>query len=310
MIGGLIGVLAFVFVAIVVVSALLRPDEKRDPVSPIAQPTATETTTTQPPTRPTAQPTKVDPTSQPTSGPVRALNRSVKNNTLYRAGTLAQPKCPAGNVNIYRHAQLKALILKTSKCMDRAWAPALAKVGIRWTPPRWVIAQGKGRGPCGVFPPAGSVVPYYCPSNKTIYVSTSAVAKGYGVLGSWHGIITSMMGHEYGHHVQQLSGISDSWWQQMLATRSQSARLALTRRHELQATCFGGIFMRSVAASYPIPAARRDQLLTAYSYLGDQPGGPRDHGSTRNNAMWFRQGYMRPRPYQCNTWVMAASYVS
>ncbi|MFC0865586.1 neutral zinc metallopeptidase [Sphaerimonospora cavernae] len=307
-IGGLTGVLAFVFVAIVVASAVLKSAQRHDPVSPIALPTSTFDPTSKPSTsKPKSRPTGKDSTSDK---PAVTLNRGLKNNTVYRAGSLAQPNCPAGNASIYNHAQFKTLILKTGKCMGQAWAPALKRVGIEWRPPGYMIAQRRGRGACGDYPSPGSNVPYYCPSNSTIYASTSAMAEEYGPLSSWNGVIISMMGHEYGHHVQHLTGISESWWRRYQESSSRSGQLALTRRHELQATCFGAMFMRAVSRSYPVTVARRDTLLWAYGHLGDPPGGPRDHGSTRSNARWFRQGYTRPKAYQCNTWVMGSSYVS
>ncbi|MBE3011060.1 neutral zinc metallopeptidase [Microbispora sp. NEAU-D428] len=312
-VGALLGVLALVFVLVVVVSALAGLSDHDETVSPVAIPTFTfspfpsdeATRDTEPTRKPTSKPT-----SQPTTRPTPVLNRTTKNNTVYRAGSLAKTNCRAGNASIYNHAQFKALILKTGACMGKAWAPALKRVGIDWSPPKYMIAARKGRGACGDYPSPGSNVPYYCPSNATIYASTSAMAREYGSLGSWNGIIISMMAHEYGHHIQSLSGISDSWWRQTLDSGSRSGKMALSRRHELQATCFGGMFMRSVAASYPIDATRRNTLLWAYGHLGDQPGGPRDHGNTRSNAAWFRQGYTRPLAYQCNTWVVGSSYVS
>ncbi|MFF4126423.1 neutral zinc metallopeptidase [Microbispora rosea] len=312
-IGALMGVLALVFVLIVVVSALVGLSDHDETVSPVAIPTFTfspfptdEATTD---TEPTGKPTS-KPTSQPTTRPTPVLNRTTKNNTLYRAGSLAKTNCRAGNASIYNHTQFKALILKTGGCMGKAWGPALKRVGIEWSPPNYMIAARKGRGACGDYPSPGSNVPYYCPSNSTIYASTSAMTREYGPLGSWNGIIVSMMAHEYGHHIQNLSGISDSWWRQTLDSGSQSGKMALSRRHELQATCFGGMFMQSVAASYPIDTTRRNTLLWAYSHLGDPPGGPRDHGNTRSNAAWFRQGYTRPKAYQCNTWVVGSTSVS
>ncbi|MEU7915918.1 neutral zinc metallopeptidase [Microbispora bryophytorum] len=310
-IGALMGVLALVFVLIVIVGALVGLSDHDETVSPIAIPTFSpfpshEATTD---TRPTRNPTS-EPTSRPTTRPTPVLNRTTKNNTLYRAGSLAKPNCRAGNASIYNHTQFKALILKTGTCMGKAWAPALERVGIDWSPPKYMIAARKGRGACGDYPSPGSNVPYYCPSNSTIYASTSAMAREYGPLGSWNGIMVSMMAHEYGHHIQSLSGISDSWWRQTLDSGSRSGKLALSRRHELQATCFGGMFMRSIAASYPIDTTRRNTLLWAYSHLGDPPGGPRDHGNTRSNAAWFRQGYTRPSAYQCNTWAVGSSSVS
>ncbi|ETK37404.1 neutral zinc metallopeptidase [Microbispora sp. ATCC PTA-5024] len=316
LIGGLVGAIAVVFVLLAVAGALLRSAHRSEPVSPVAIPTYGETTlpTYEPTSAPTSGTTR-RPTSPPTAAPTkpptpRVLNRSLKNNTVYRAGGLPRTNCPAGGASIYNHTQFKALILKTGTCMGKAWAPALRKVGIAWTPPSYMIARTRGRGACGDYPAPGSNVPYYCPSNRTIYASTSAMTREYGSLGSWNGIIISMMAHEYGHHIQNLSGISDSWWERTLDAHSQSERMGLSRRHELQATCFGGMFMRSVAASYPITTAQRNTLLWAYTHLGDPPGGPRDHGTTRSNAAWFRQGYTRPLAYQCNTWAVGAASVS
>ncbi|WP_285708566.1 neutral zinc metallopeptidase [Microtetraspora sp. NBRC 16547] len=308
-VGGVLGVMALALVVLFVGAALLKNSVSKEATTPIALPTYTYS----PPPygKPTSQPTS-KPTSQPTTEPTPrpAVNRSLKANSLYLAGALPTTRCPAGNASIYNHAQFKALIMKTGQCMGRAWAPALARAGITWRAPGYMIAAGKGRGACGDFPSPGSNVPYYCPRNSTIYASTSAMTKEYGSLGNWHGYIISMMGHEYGHHIQNISGISEQWWSRYLDTSSKSTKLALTRRHELQATCFGGMFMRSVATTYPINASQRNSLLWAYNHLGDPPGGPRDHGSTASNYGWFRQGYVRQKAYQCNTWVVGGSEVS
>ncbi|WP_030453216.1 neutral zinc metallopeptidase [Herbidospora cretacea] len=244
------------------------------------------------------------------------LNTSLKENTVYSAGALPRTRCPGGRANVFNHAQIKAHILRTARCMDRAWQPTLEKAGIPFEPPKWVIASGRGRGPCGDFPQANSAAPYYCPRTMSVYASTKAMANGngdavgYARMSSWHGSYTAMMSHEYGHHVQQLTGLSQARWEQDLASGSQARRLALSRRLELQANCFAGMFMRSVAASYPVPAARRDDLFVFWSSLGDHPGWPRDHGSPPNNGVWFRQGWQKRQAYQCNTWVMPAKAVS
>ncbi|WP_433225164.1 neutral zinc metallopeptidase [Microtetraspora malaysiensis] len=234
----------------------------------------------------------------------------MKANSLYLAGALPATRCPAGSVNIYNHAQFKALILRTGQCMERAWKPTLTRAGITWRPPGYMIAAGRGRGACGDYPPIGSSQAYYCPQNNTIYVSTSATVKGYGSMGSWHGYYTSLMAHEYGHHIQTITGISEDEWRLYNATSSKNTQLALTRRHELQATCFAGMFMRSVQATYPIDAGQRNSLMSVWGTLGDQPGYPRDHGNLAHNYAWFRQGYMRQKAFQCNTFVVGASSIS
>ncbi|WP_113981649.1 neutral zinc metallopeptidase [Spongiactinospora rosea] len=320
---GVIGGIAGLFVVLVVLAAVVGSLGDRDRTSPIALPTYT------PPTfEETERPTERGRTEERTETETRrtqetdstdstgsarrsrpALNRTLQNNTLYRAGGLPAANCPGGGANIYNHAQLKALILKTSQCMDRVWSQVLTKQGIEWHRPGYAIAARSGRGACGDYPSPGSIVPYYCPRNTTIYASTSAMARGsgnaqgYGQTTSWHGGIISMMAHEYGHHVQHLSGLSDSWWTKTLASTSDSGKLALSRRFELQATCFAGMFMRAASATYPVPPARRRVLYFFHSRVGDWPGRPRDHGSPPNNGRWFRQGYEKNRTFQCNTWL-------
>lgn len=318
--GGVLGVLAGVFVLFIVGMNVLRSDDRVEPVSALPTPTFTPprpAVSSTPPSagaRRTAEATREAETRRPDR--TRTVNRSLRDNTLYTMGRLPSVSCPAGSVNIHNHTQLKNLILRTAQCMNRAWGPALERVGIAHRPPGYAIAAVRGRGACGDYPPRGSIVPYYCPRNTTIYASTSAMARGsgnapgYGQLTSWHGAIISMMAHEYGHHVQHLSGLTEAWWRQTLESTSQDAKLALSRRLELQATCLGGMWMRSVANSYPVRPAQRNILYAFYSRVGDHPGYPRDHGSPANNHRWFRQGYELNHTARCNTWRAPASAVS
>lgn len=332
-VGGVLGMIAGLFVVLVVAVNVLGEDDGRPSVSPVTLPSvspfdlprtdvgarrtprAVESRATNR-SSPRATPRGEVGDSVGRPGRARTVNRTLRGNTVYRMGALPAVRCPAGTVNIYNHAQLKGLILRTGACLNRGWGPALERVGIAHAPPRYAIAAGRGRGACGDYPPRGSIVPYYCPRNTTIYASTSAMARGtgtapgYGELTSWHGAIISMMAHEYGHHVQYLTGLTDAWWRQTLESGSQDTRLALSRRLELQATCFGGMFMRSVAGTYPVPPARRELLYAFYSRVGDHPGYPRDHGSPANNHRWFRQGFEQNRTQQCNTWRASAVTVS
>ncbi|MFI6602599.1 neutral zinc metallopeptidase [Nonomuraea sp. NPDC050536] len=328
--GIVLGSVAALFVLMVVVGAVFKsashqvyqpvalPTESSyDPYHPPTEYTPPPAETTQP-TQPTDDST---PTQSPTQDPVNppqqvTVNRTLKGNTLYRAGGLPKSTCPAGNGSIFSHSQLKALILKTGQCMSRVWGPALERQGIQFRAPNYAITPKGGRGACGDFPSPGSMVPFYCPRNNTIYASTSAMARGngnargYGEFIQWNGGIISMMAHEYGHHVQEMSGIMGSWWDKTLASSSQSAKLALSRRLELQATCLGGMWMRSVANSYPVSPANRNRLFEFYGQVGDYPGWPRDHGAPVNNNRWFRQGWLRNTAYQCNTWAADSSTTS
>ncbi|MCP2352608.1 neutral zinc metallopeptidase [Nonomuraea roseoviolacea] len=331
-VGLVFGSVAAMFVLLVIGTVALRSSSGADTTTPVAIPTYEPPTRARDPFpttsdgRPTQ--TRATETSTPeeteTSTPEETaeppaqvkLDRSLRTNTLYRGGSLPRLSCPAGNANVFDHAQLKALILKTGACMNRAWKPVLEKQGIPFSPPNYAIAARRGRGACGDYPQPGGMVPYYCPRNNTIYASTSAMARGngrsrgYGQILAWNGGIISMMAHEYGHHVQNLTGLMDSWWAKTVDTGARSGKLALSRRLELQATCFAGMWMRSVATSYPVNTSNRARLFWLYSQVGDYPGYPRDHGSPPNNNRWFRQGWERGETYQCNTWMAASSTTS
>ncbi|MEV5410354.1 neutral zinc metallopeptidase [Thermopolyspora sp. NPDC052614] len=338
-VGGILGMLAGVFVLIIIGMNVLNDDGGSSSVAPVTLPSLSpfdlpdtdrdsgdaarrtregNTGDARRAEGRSAEATRQGETGENLSEPsrTRTVNRTLRGNTVYRMGALPAVRCPAGSANINDHAQLKRLILRTAACLNRGWGPALERIGIRHTPPNYAIAAGRGRGACGDYPPRGSIVPYYCPRNTTIYASTSAMARGsgdalgYGQISSWHGVIISVMAHEYGHHVQYLTGLTDAWWRQTLASGSQSSRLSLSRRLELQATCFGGMFMRSVAPTYPVPPARRATLYAFHSRVGDQPGYPRDHGSPANNNLWFRQGFDYNRTQRCNTWRASATTVS
>ncbi|WP_214409098.1 neutral zinc metallopeptidase [Sphaerisporangium fuscum] len=330
MVGGLLGVVAAVFVLLVIGAAVLKSSSHHD--TPVAMPTYQFPTYTPKPfptftrpddTTPSPEATTSHDTSSSQSNtttntqPNRpTLNTTLKGNSVYHVGTLPRVACRAPATNVFDNAQLKSLILKTGQCMNRTWAPALRRVGIDFSPPNYMITPRGGRGACGDFPQRGSMVPYYCPRNSTIYASTTALAsgrgnqRGYGQIVSWHGGIIAMMAHEYGHHVQQLSGLANSWWSKTLSSGSQSAKLALSRRYELQANCFSGMWMRSVASSYPVSAGNRNTLFYFFSNVGDWPGYPRDHGSPPNSGRWFRQGYERQKAFQCNTWLAPSSTTS
>ncbi|MFC5829673.1 neutral zinc metallopeptidase [Nonomuraea insulae] len=325
--GAVFGSLAALFVMIVIGAAVIGSSSSSDTSNPVAIPTydASDEPSYEPSEEPSesSEPTpsrSEEPTQQPTReeepDTTVTLNTSLKNNTMYRAGTLPRLTCQGGNASIFNHSQLKALILKTGNCMSKAWKPILEKQGFQFSSPNYAIAAKGGRGACGDYPSAGSMVPYYCPRNNTIYASTSAMARGngnargYGQIITWHGGIISMMAHEYGHHVQNITGLTNAWWSSTLDSSSQSGKLALSRRLELQATCFAGMWMRSVASSYPVSTSARSRLYWFYGQVGDYPGWPRDHGKPVNNNRWFRQGWERDKAYQCNTWAASSSTVS
>lgn len=103
--------------------------------------------------------------------------------------------------------------------------------------------------------------------------------------------------HEYGHHIQYLTGIfgaiGDDW-----------SGTQLERDLELQASCFGNAFLSSQRSAYPISAAdfANEDL---WRFITRVP----NHGSVGNQKLWSERGYDNRKPGACNTFSAPRSEV-
>jgi uncharacterized protein len=112
----------------------------------------------------------------------------------------------------------------------------------------------------------------------------------------------AVLGHEYAHHVQQLSGMLAEADAKM--TEADTDHL-IQRRIELQANCFAAVFLAVAAGRGDIP-----QRL-ASSAVDDYGVGFPDlaHGSWLNQRVWTDRGFNRATPAACNTWSAPAGEV-
>jgi predicted metalloprotease len=109
--------------------------------------------------------------------------------------------------------------------------------------------------------------------------------------------------HEYGHHVQQMTGILDASWRRQRQHRTTAGALQESRRRELQASCFGNVYLGADRQWFPFTG----QLLTMWNFTvthsGDEYSRPRirDHGSRLNHGWWAKRGFFSANPGLCNT---------
>ena len=181
--------------------------------------------------------------------------------------------------------------------------------------PRVVLyEQGTGTG-CGYGQSA--MGPFYCPSDKTIYLD----------LGFWRDMETQLgasgadfarayvIAHEFGHHVQTLTGAS----QQVRAAQQRASGQAEANRYsvalELQADCYAGVWAANAAAvsngAVALESGDLEEGMKTANAIGDdalqQRGGGRvspegfTHGSSAQRVEWLRRGYQSGDPAVCDT---------
>jgi uncharacterized protein len=259
---------------------------------------------------PTAAPSPSEPTrtaESSTGGAPARLNRSLAKNSIYAVDLgdtrvtcnvkVRSPKPPLKNANLASYGE------KLIGCLVKAFAKPLSAYGIQLTAPKIKTYRKTIKTPCGRFGQRGAPA-YYCSLTRTIYWPVTgddgAEAYTFARLG-----YVGLVAHEFGHHLQSASGMLSDYAQRSYETRSRSERYLLSRRLELQAQCFAGIFLALTARSIGLSSSDRYQLRLWHAYTGDEdPPESRkpDHGSSAAQIRWLNRGMDSADFGRCNTW--------
>lgn len=191
--------------------------------------------------------------------------------------------------------------------LNSTWEPLFRKAGIPFEQPVLNFYQGGTRSGCGAAQSA--MGPFYCPSDQGIYIDTSffdQMARELGAKGDFARYY--VMAHEYGHHVQKLTGIAD----QIHSAKQQGGQAqanALQVRMELQADCYAGVWAGQHRDL--IEPGDMEEGLTAAAAIGDdtlqrnagQQVSPESftHGSSEQRAQWLKRGIDSGNDDACDT---------
>lgn len=126
--------------------------------------------------------------------------------------------------------------------LDQTWGRVFEEQGLgdRFQRPTLHLYSGAVRTACGSG--SSSMGPFYCPGDQTIYIDTSfydQLARMSGNSGDFARYY--VLAHEYGHHIQTITGVSD----QIRSVQGQVSRTQgnqLQVRMELQADCYAGVW--------------------------------------------------------------------
>ncbi|MFC6083265.1 neutral zinc metallopeptidase [Sphaerisporangium aureirubrum] len=220
---------------------------------------------------------------------------SLERNPIYRARPLtATCRAPEADDTETRLALLNTM----ADCMDAAWHPAFTARALSFQLPTRIFWTEPGRGPCGDYP--GDAAAYYCWANHGIYL---------GAADDEHRmVLTAILAHEYGHHVQEISGLSDAAVDRMYHATSKDAVNAVSRRVELQADCFAGVWFGAARRSLPVTPDDWRLILDDFARRGDDDD-DRTHGTGEHGAAWLNGGYLGRTPGHCVTWAAPAADV-
>ncbi len=123
--------------------------------------------------------------------------------------------------------------------LDQTWQPIFAAAGAPFQQPTLNFFAGSVNSGCGAAEAA--MGPFYCPADQGIYIDTSFYSQMAGQMGAGGDFARYyVIAHEYGHHIQALTGVAD----QIRSAQSQNPGQAnqLQVLMELQADCYAGVW--------------------------------------------------------------------
>lgn len=123
--------------------------------------------------------------------------------------------------------------------LNETWQPEFERAGIPFEQPQLVFYSGGTNSGCGGA--SSAMGPFYCPADSGIYIDTSFYDQLQRQLGAGGDFARYyVMAHEYGHHIQNLTGVANA----IRSAQSQNPRDAnqLQVRMELQADCYAGVW--------------------------------------------------------------------
>ncbi|AKV87451.1 neutral zinc metallopeptidase [Microbacterium sp. CGR1] len=173
-----------------------------------------------------------------------------------------------------------------------------------YRPPQLIVVDGATSTACGTA--SNAVGPFYCPPDETVYIDPTFFDLMEQQFGASAGNLAQLyvVGHEWGHHIQYITGVMDRYPNIGTGPDSNGVRV------ELQADCYAGAWIGQMTKEkdpdgvpYLLPPteAELEDALNAANTVGDdniqqQSSGTVNpesftHGTSVQRKAWFAQGY-------------------
>ena len=216
-----------------------------------------------------------------------------------------QPQTQGGTAD-----QSRQFVSKILGSTEQVWGDIFQKNGRSYQPPRLVLFSGAVNSACGSA--TSAVGPFYCPSDRKVYLDTDFFVLMQRRLGGGGDFADSyVIAHEVGHHVQNLLGISDKVDRAQRSARSEAVANRYSVGLELQADCFAGVWGNRTQSQTNLSQQDVQSAINTATAIGDDALQKQSqgtvvpdsftHGSSAQRVSWFMTGFRSGDPGKCDT---------
>ena len=188
--------------------------------------------------------------------------------------------------------------------LEDAWKQILPQQSrVRYQDPKLVLFTGQVSSACGYA--SAATGPFYCPGDYNLYLDFAffdELRREFKAPGDF--AQAYVIAHEFGHHIQNLTGVMDR-----VQRQGQNNRLSVAL--ELQADCYAGVWANFAQRQGRVEAGDAEEAIRAASAVGDDMIQKRTqgyvvpdsftHGSAQQRMQWFAKGMQSGEMRQCNT---------
>ena len=196
---------------------------------------------------------------------------------------------------------IREFVRMLTKENEQTWEKIFQENGIQFRPAKVVLFESTTDSGCGTA--QSEMGPFYCPSDQTIYMDMSFFNELQQQFGAQVGQFTVayVLGHEYGHHIQNLLGTLDKVHQlSQRGSETQANRISVA--NELQADFYAGLWAKQTDNREKIlEPGDIQEAMNAAAAVGDDNIQKRGqgyvnqdsftHGSSAQREEWFMRGY-------------------
>ncbi|MCK5359287.1 MAG: neutral zinc metallopeptidase, partial [Gammaproteobacteria bacterium] len=192
-------------------------------------------------------------------------------------------------------AQFVSVVLADT---EDVWNKLFKAGGERYSEPGLVLFTGRVSSACGMQ--SSATGPFYCPGDRKVYIDLSFYRQLAQMGGAGDFARAYVIGHEVGHHVQNLLGTSTAVHKKRQSLSKKQGN-ALSVLQELQADCYAGVWAHHAEKDRNLlEEGDVEEGLAAAAAIGDdalQKGTGRSvrpesftHGSSAQRVKWLKRG--------------------